>query len=308
LWVVAPRPKTCKTRDFRFRVGLVLSFERFNRRELLDRVGRVFLSIQANQTGDARRMASLQLLGVTKVFASGVQGVRATDWNQPTGELRVLFGPSGAGKTTLLRMIAGLEQPTSGRIVVDGIDVTRLPPRQRNIGLVFQQGSLYSHLNVEQNLQFALRPKGWSWSGLSKRQAQRVGEVAERVGIASWLKRMPAELSGGEQQRVALARALVRQPRLLLLDEPLASLDGPVRQTLARDLKEWLRERQLTAIHVTHDLREALALADRVAVMVGGELRQLDTPQRIVQAPADQQVAALVGQDGGSGWASWASE
>jgi ABC-type Fe3+/spermidine/putrescine transport system ATPase subunit len=308
LWVVAPRPKTCKTRDFRFRVGLVLSFERFNRRELLDRVGRVFLSIQANQTGDARRMASLQLLGVTKVFASGVQGVRATDWNQPTGELRVLFGPSGAGKTTLLRMIAGLEQPTSGRIVVDGIDVTRLPPRQRNIGLVFQQGSLYGHLNVEQNLRFALRPKGWSWSGTSENEAQRVGEIAERVGIASWLKRMPAELSGGEQQRVALARALVRQPRLLLLDEPLASLDGPVRQTLARDLKEWLRERQLTAIHVTHDLREALALADRVAVMVGGELRQLDTPQRIVQAPADEQVAALVGQDGGSGWASWASE
>lgn len=306
--MVAPRPKTCKTRDFRFRVGLVLSFERFNRRELLDRVGRVFLSIQANQTGDARRMASLQLLGVTKVFASGVQGVRATDWNQPTGELRVLFGPSGAGKTTLLRMIAGLEQPTSGRIVVDGIDVTRLPPRQRNIGLVFQQGSLYGHLNVEQNLRFALRPKGWSWSGTSETEAQRVGEIAERVGIASWLKRMPAELSGGEQQRVALARALVRQPRLLLLDEPLASLDGPVRQTLARDLKEWLRERQLTAIHVTHDLREALPLADRVAVMIGGELRQLDTPQRIVQAPADQQVAALVGQDGGSGWASWASE
>jgi ABC-type Fe3+/spermidine/putrescine transport system ATPase subunit len=253
-------------------------------------------------------MASLQLLGVTKVFASGVQGVRATDWTQPTGELRVLFGPSGAGKTTLLRMIAGLEQPTSGRIVVDGVDVTRLPPRQRNIGLVFQQGSLYGHLNVEQNLLFALRPKGWSWSGTSERATQRVGEIAERVGIASWLKRMPAELSGGEQQRVALARALVRQPRVLLLDEPLASLDGPVRQTLARELKEWLRERQLTAIHVTHDLREALALADRMAVMIGGELRQLDTPQRVVEQPADKQVAALVGQDGQSGWASWASK
>lgn len=266
-------------------------------------------------------MANLQLLGVTKVFANGGQVVRAADWTVRTGELLVLFGPSGAGKTTLLRMIAGLEQPTAGRILVDGVDVTHMPPRLRHVGMVFQHGSLYGHLTVEQNLGFALRQKRTHWFGLgglkfgggsgldradeqlsSELVAARIQQVAEQVGIVPWLQRRPTELSGGEQQRVALARTLVRQPKLLLLDEPLASLDRPVRQTLGRELKQWLREWQLTAILVTHDLQEALALADRVAVMVDGELRQQGVPRQVVGDPVDRQVAELFSPHGLNTW------
>lgn len=259
-------------------------------------------------------MASLQLLSVTRVFANGVEAVQAVDWDQKDGELLVLFGPSGSGKTTLLRMIAGLEQPTAGRVLVDGVDVTQLPPRERNVSFVFQSGSLYGHMTVEQNLAFALRQQtgsgwlGW-WSSKashsSEQIAERVRETAERVGITSWLARRPAELSGGEQQRVALARAMIRQPRLVLLDEPLANLDVPVRQALANDLKQQLREQRLTAIYVTHDLAEALRLADRVAVIVGGRLRQIGPPAEVFDHPDGEQVAELFAplrRTGQPGW------
>jgi multiple sugar transport system ATP-binding protein len=253
-------------------------------------------------------MASLQLLGVSKVFASRtaaeVSAVQRVDLTVKDGELLVLFGPSGSGKTTLLRVIAGLEQPTAGRVLVDGVDVTRLPPRERNVAFVFQNGGLYGHYTVEQNLAFALRQqRGSSWfSGLgrgpvwaltSELIAARVQQVAEQVGITAWLQRRPAELSGGQQQRVAVARALVRRPKLLLLDEPLASLDVPVRQTLARELKQHLREQGQTAIHVTHDLAEALSLADRVGVLIEGQLRQVGDPAEVFANPADEQIAAL---------------
>lgn len=256
-------------------------------------------------------MASLQLLGVSKVFASrtapAVPAVQRVDLQVKDGELLVLFGPSGSGKTTLLRVIAGLEQPTAGSVLVDGVDVTRLPPRERNVAFVFQNGGLYGHYTVEQNLAFALdQQRGSSWFGgwkssgngsvpalTSEQIAARVREVAEQVGITPWLQRRPAELSGGQQQRVAMARALIRRPKLLLLDEPLASLDVPVRQTLARELKQHLREQEQTAIHVTHDLAEALSLADRVGVLIDGELRQVGDPAEVFANPADEQIAAL---------------
>lgn len=252
-------------------------------------------------------MASLQLLSLSKVFASRhaieVQAVQTVDLSVKDGELLVLFGPSGSGKTTLLRLIAGLEQPTAGNVLVDGVDVTHLPPRQRDVAFVFQNGSLYGHYTVEQNLAFALdqqRAKsGWWGSGsngsaLSSEQiAARVREVAEQVGISAWLQRRPAELSGGQQQRVAVARALVRRPKLLLLDEPFSSLDAPVRQTLVRELKQQLRQQAQTAIYVTHDLAEALALADRVGVLIAGQLQQLGEPVEVFTNPASKQIAAL---------------
>lgn len=252
-------------------------------------------------------MASLQLLGVTKVYASGVRAVQDVELEVKDGELLVLFGPSGSGKTTLLRMIAGLEQPTAGRVLMDGVEVTRTAPRERNVAFIFQNGSLYGHYTVEQNLAFALdrQRARWGWWGgsssssksapalTSEQIAARVREAAERTGITAWLQRRPAELSGGQQQRVAVARALVRQPKLLLLDEPFSSLDGPVRQTLTKDLKIQLREQQVTAIHVTHDLAEALSLADRVGVFIGGQLRQVGLPAEVFRHPADDQVAEL---------------
>jgi multiple sugar transport system ATP-binding protein len=254
-------------------------------------------------------MASLQLLGVSKVFASRpaaeVQAVQTVDLNVKDGELLVLFGPSGSGKTTLLRVIAGLDQPTAGKVLVDGVEVTHVPPRQRDVAFVFQNGSLYGHYTVEQNLAFALDQQrvksGWWGSGsngsspaLSSEQiATRVRELAEQVGITAWLQRRPAELSGGQQQRVAVARALVRRPKLLLLDEPFSSLDGPVRQTLVRELKQHLQQQTQTAIYVTHDLAEALALADRVGVLIAGQLQQLGEPAEVFANPASEQIAAL---------------
>lgn len=254
-------------------------------------------------------MASLQLLGVSKVFASRpaaeVQAVQTVDLNVKDGELLVLFGPSGSGKTTLLRVIAGLEQPTAGKVLVDGVEVTHVPPRQRDVAFVFQNGSLYGHYTVEQNLAFALdqqRTKSGWWGlgsngsspALSSEQiATRVREVAEQVGITAWLQRRPAELSGGQQQRVAVARALVRRPKLLLLDEPFSSLDVPVRQTLVRELKQHLQQQTQTAIYVTHDLAEALALADRVGVLIAGQLQQLGEPAEVFANPASEQIAAL---------------
>lgn len=244
-------------------------------------------------------MASLQLLGVSKVFASRpgpeLRVVQSVDLSVKDGELVVLFGPSGAGKTTLLRIIAGLEQPSAGQVLVDEVDVTRLPPRQRNVAFVFQNGSLYGHYTVEQNLAFALQQKvGWGWWGSSSASSHpQVREVAEQVGIMAWLQRRPAELSGGEQQRVAVARALVRRPKLLLLDEPFSSLDWPVRQTLTGELKRHLRKQGQTAIYVTHDLAEALGLADRLGVLIGGQLRQIGPPAAVFREPADEQIAAL---------------
>jgi multiple sugar transport system ATP-binding protein len=243
-------------------------------------------------------MASLQLVGVTKTYAGGVQAVMDVNLEVRSGELLVLFGPSGSGKTTLLRLIAGLEQPTAGKVLIDGVDQTSVTPHRRNLAMVFQSGGLYGHLTVDQNLRFGL-------TGQSAETDERVKQVVERLGIAAWLARRPAELSGGQQQRVALAKALVRRPRALLLDEPLASLDGPVRLELAQELSRQLRREGLTTIHVTHDLAEGLALADRIGVLVGGRLRQVGEPREVFDQPADADVAALFAPLRATGTSGW---
>jgi ABC-type sugar transport system ATPase subunit len=200
------------------------------------------------------------------------------------GELVVLVGPSGSGKTTLLRVVAGLDQPTAGRIRLDGKDLAGVPPHRRNVAMVFQDFALYSHLTVAQNLAFGLSNQGARGSG------ERVGEVARRLGIEPLLNRYPAELSGGEQQRVTLGRAMARQPAALLMDEPLASLDPPLRWKLRQEVTEFQRQLGVPTIYVTHDPAEALALGDRIAVIEKGVLQQVGLASEVRDRPINQFV------------------
>jgi ABC-type sugar transport system ATPase subunit len=228
-------------------------------------------------------MGGIEIRGLTKVFHDSSRALNAVDLDVAPGELTVLVGPSGSGKTTLLRLIAGLDQPTAGTIRFGGKDVAGVPPHQRNVALVFQNLALYSHLNVAQNLAFGLNNQ--------KNEGGKVAEVARMLGIEHLLHRLPADLSGGEQQRVALGRAIVRQPDVLLLDEPLASLDAPVRRSLRRELKRIQRDLGAPTIYVTHDPHEALTLGDRIAVIDRGRLEQLGLPADVYHRPANQFVA-----------------
>jgi ABC-type sugar transport system ATPase subunit len=222
------------------------------------------------------------------------------------GELLVVVGPSGSGKTTLLRLVAGLERPTAGRVLLAGRDLTGVPPQARNVALVFQSLALYEHLTVEQNLAFPLNAQTWGgWcSSLVKRGAatsevrKRIVETAQRLRLEHLLDRLPNELSGGEQQRAALGRAIVRQPEALLLDEPLSSLDLPTRRTLRRELKELQQSLCVPTIYVTHDQAEALAIGDRVAVLDQGRLVQVGTPSEIYGRPRNRFVAEFFGPQG----------
>ncbi len=214
------------------------------------------------------------------------------------GPVTVLFGPSGSGKTTVLRALAGLDVPDAGRVVFDGetwLDVAGrvvVPPQRRRVGLLFQEYALFPHLDVAANI-------GYGISGLPRAARDaRVRELAERTGIApELLARRPAELSGGQRQRVALARALAPSPRLLLLDEPLSALDAPAREELRLELRRSLEASGVPAIVVTHDRIEALALGDRLAVMVDGEVRQVGPVHEVFAAPADAAVARVVGTE-----------
>ena len=205
------------------------------------------------------------------------------------GELLAMVGPSGCGKSTLLRIIAGLDGAASGRIVLDGVDVTALPPERRRIGLVFQDHALFPHRSVTQNISFGLRH-------LDRRtRAARVDELLELVRLPGTGKRYPHELSGGEQQRIALARALAPDPAVVLLDEPFASLDPSLRDDVRTDVIAALRERNAAAVLVTHDREEALSLGDRVAVMSAGRLLQVDRPVEVYERPVDRFVAGFLG-------------
>jgi len=251
-------------------------------------------------------MADLEFLGVSKVFPGGTKAVDRLDLFVRDGELLVLVGPSGSGKTTILRLIAGLEQPTSGTIRIAGRDVTALVPRERDLAMVFQQLGLYGHLSVHENMAFGLRLRqkgGWLAVGSGERLTaaqidERVREAASMLGITPLLQRKPAELSGGQQQRVALGRAIVRRPQAMLLDEPLASLDVPTRLALRRELKRLHGELARTMIYVTHDQAEAMALGDRIAVIRDGGIEQLGTPQEIYERPDNQFVAGFFGSQG----------
>jgi multiple sugar transport system ATP-binding protein len=238
-------------------------------------------------------VAALTLDGVTKVYASGVRAVDSVRLRAGDGEFLVLLGPSGCGKTTILRMIAGLEEITSGDLWLDDQHANDLPPPERNVAMVFQDGALYPHLTVRDNLAFPLlsaRP--------ADRQAvkARVAEIAQGLGIQDTLDRRPAQLSGGERQRVAIGRALIRgQPAVLLMDEPLASLDVGLRSGLRAEIRSLARSLNVTTVYVTHDQVEALSLADRVVVLRGGTVEDVGSPAQVYEDPATAFVAAFLG-------------
>jgi thiamine transport system ATP-binding protein len=207
------------------------------------------------------------------------------------GEVVAILGPSGSGKTTLLRVVAGLQAPDSGRVVLDGRDLAGVPPHRRGIGLVFQDHALFPHRDVAGNVAFGLRMQG---DAPGKVEAQ-TRELLELVGLTGFERRAVGTLSGGEQQRVALARALAPEPRVLLLDEPLGSLDRRLRDRLLEDLARLFADLRQTAVYVTHDQAEAFTLGDRVAVMREGQVVQTATPDELWAAPADPEVARFLG-------------
>jgi ABC-type sugar transport system ATPase subunit len=237
-------------------------------------------------------MPELVLDNVTKVYPSNSIGVEQLTLRVPDGSLLALVGPSGCGKTTMLRLIAGLDEPSTGTISIGGKVVNGRAPSERDLAMVFQRPALYPHRTVRDNLAFSLR--------LRRRQqanviGDRVSATAEMLGLESVLDRYPAQLSGGQQQRVALGRALVRQPGVLLLDEPLSSLDAVLRQELRRELHLLQRKLHATMVYVTHDPVEALCLGDFVAVMERGRLHQVDRGDVLLERPANRFVAGFVG-------------
>jgi spermidine/putrescine transport system ATP-binding protein len=233
---------------------------------------------------------SVRLDRVTKRFGE-FTAVRAMELDIPRGQFFTMLGPSGCGKTTTLRMVAGFEEPSEGRVLLDGDDVTALPAFRRPTNTVFQSYALFPHRSVEQNVAFGLQRQKVE-KGEVKR---RVAEELERVGLAGEAKRRPAQLSGGQQQRVALARALVNRPAVLLLDEPLGALDLKLRKQLQVELKRIQREVGITFIYVTHDQEEALTMSDRIAVMNQGVVEQVADPETVYERPATTFVAGFIG-------------
>ncbi|GAF89341.1 unnamed protein product, partial [marine sediment metagenome] len=235
----------------------------------------------------------MPLLELHKVCKSYPDGWTLTDVSFTVGESEILclLGPSGCGKTTLLRLIAGLEPPDGGQVLVDGEDVTLAPPHLRGFGLMFQEYALFPHKDVVGNVAFGLRMQGLSREPV----AARVVEVLELVGLTGFEHRDVNQLSGGERQRVALARSLAPQPRLLMLDEPLGALDRALRERLMDELPDMLRRAGVTAITVTHDQEEAFALADRVVLMRAGRVVQAGTPEEVYRRPASAWVARFLG-------------
>jgi spermidine/putrescine transport system ATP-binding protein len=227
---------------------------------------------------------------VTKRFGD-FTAVDGADFAIERGEFFSMLGPSGCGKTTTLRMIAGFEQPSAGRITLEGKDVSRVPPYKRNVNTVFQHYALFPHMSVADNVAFGPRSKR-----IGKAEARRrVRELLEVVRLSDFAERRPGQLSGGQQQRVALARALVNYPSALLLDEPLGALDLKLRQAMQLELKRIQREVGITFVYVTHDQEEALTMSDRIAVMNDGKVEQIATPEEIYHSPASVFVAGFIG-------------
>ncbi len=225
-------------------------------------------------------MAVLQIHALKKHFGS-IIAVDGIDLATNDGELLAVLGPSGSGKSTLMRMVAGLEQPDSGDILVDGKSIVGIPPKRRNVAMVFQSFALYPHISVRENIRFPLAARKVP----KEEQERKIAWVSEILDIADLMARRPTRLSGGQMQRVALARALVRDPELFVFDEPLSSLDAQIRSQARGELRELLDRTRITTLYVTHDQLEALGLADRVAVIHQGRLHQVGTPFELYDSP-----------------------
>jgi len=235
-------------------------------------------------------MAFLELCDIEKSFG-GTPVVRGLSMSVERGEFVSLLGGSGCGKTTTLRMIAGFESPSGGRILLEGKDLSRVPPSRRNLGMVFQNYALFPNMTVRRNIAFGLRVAGERGAEVER----RVDEMLELIGMSEFAQRFPHQLSGGQQQRVAIARALARRPAALLLDEPLSALDAKIRVRLRDDIRSIQRSLGITTIYVTHDQEEALSISDRVAVMRAGLVEQIGAPFDIYNRPATPYVATFVG-------------
>jgi len=236
-------------------------------------------------------MAKVKVKNLVKIFGKNVIALKGVSFEVRDKEFFVLLGPSGCGKTTTLRIIAGLEKPTEGRVYIDDTDVTDLPPKDRDVAMVFQTWALYPHMKVYDNIAFPLKIRK-----LPKKEIdRRVKEIAKLLKIEDLLDRMPKQLSGGQQQRVALARALIRKPKVWLLDEPLSNLDALLRVYMRSELKRLQRDIGVTTIYVTHDQVEAMTIADKIAVMNAGQIMQIGDPLSIYNKPANIFVAGFIG-------------
>ena len=245
---------------------------------------------EEGKTASAASDGGVRLEGVTKRFGT-FEAVSHMDLEIADGEFFTMLGPSGCGKTTTLRMIAGFEQPTEGKVLIDGSDVAGLPAYKRPTNTVFQSYALFPHMTLEENVAFGLKRKKVDKNEVKR----RVGEELERVGLSKEAKRKPAQLSGGQQQRVALARALVNLPKVLLLDEPLGALDLKLRKGLQVQLKQIQRDVGITFVYVTHDQEEALTMSDRIAVMYNGHIEQCADPETVYDRPSTTFVAGFIG-------------
>ena len=240
--------------------------------------------------GGTIQHADVELVDVSKQFGA-FTAVDHVDLAVAPGEFFSMLGPSGSGKTTCLRMIAGFERPSSGRVLLQGEDVTSLAPYERNVNTVFQEYALFPHMTVQQNVEYGLRVKGVK----RPERRERARETLELVRLSDFAARRPAQLSGGQRQRVALARALVNRPRVLLLDEPLGALDLKLRQEMQVELKHIQQSVGITFVYVTHDQEEALAMSDRLAVFNQGKIEQIGDPADVYERPATPFVANFVG-------------
>src|SRR5438874_7204435 len=237
-------------------------------------------------------MADVRYEQATKLYSgTDVPAVDALDLEVEDGEFMVLVGPSGSGKTTALRMLAGLEEVDAGAVLIGGRDVTDLPPKKRDVAMVFQNYALYPYLTVSQNIAFPLK-----MAGVKKRERERLAaEVAARLGLERFLQRKPSQLSGGERQRVAMGRAIVRRPSVFLMDEPLSNLDAKLRVQMRADIASLQSELGVTTVYVTHDQAEAMTLGHRVAALKDGRLQQCDTPRALYDTPGNRFVAGFIG-------------
>ena len=236
-------------------------------------------------------MAIIEIRNLAKSFGP-VRAVDGVDLDIHAGEFLTLLGPSGSGKTTVLRMIAGFETPDSGSIKLNGVDITYLPPYERDVNTVFQDYALFPHMDVISNIEYGLRVKGVA----KAERREKALRALEQVRLSGYENRKPNQLSGGQRQRVALARALVNRPAVLLLDEPLGALDLKLREQMQLELKELQREVGITFVFVTHDQEEALTMSDRIAAFNNGKIEQIDTPQNIYKKPGTKFVAEFVGK------------